>query len=186
MIGGGLFQVGLKDAAKLRARGPKPKPKPAKGSKSETSLHWHAAGLLDKHLAAPAWFTTFPAGGGGEMRGKILKGLGLKSGVPDILIICPINVARQCVGDEASISGFIGVTVPMLYWIELKKLKTGKLSDAQIKTQQRLVEMGCRVANCESMEHVKAALAEWQLPYQAITPTEAGLRDAMRNSFANV
>lgn len=190
MIGGGLFQVGLKDAAKLRQR--EPKPKPAKGSRSETSLHWHAAGLLDKHLAAPAWFTTFPAGGGGEMRGKILKGLGLKSGVPDILIInptvCRVLHSPMDVPDNVIPNAWVGnpIVVPFLYWIELKKLKTGKLSDAQIVTQQRLVEIGCRVANCESMEHVKAALAEWQLPYQAITPTEAGLRNAMRNSFANV
>lgn len=193
-IGGGLFQVGLKDAAKLRAR--TRKPKPPKGAKSEHSLHWHVNGLLEKHLALPAWHTTFPAGGGGEMRGRILKSLGLKSGVPDILIVnpVPLRIIRPPIyieGNAIEVAGPEGmvidtVTVPFLYWIELKKLNKGIPSDDQIKTQQRLVEMGCRVANCDNFEHVKAVLAEWQLPYQAMTPTETNMQTAMRNSFANV
>jgi hypothetical protein len=173
----GLYSVGVKDAPKVR-RGPA-KPKPAKGSKSETSLHWHVAGLLTTHLAEPAWFTTFPAGGGGEMRGKILKGLGLKSGVPDILIINPVTALL----DDGS---RVWVTLQLLHWIELKKLKSGTISEAQISTQGQLVRMGCRVANCDNLEDVKRALREWALPYQAMTPTEAGIQTSLRNSFANV
>ena len=180
----GFFQVGVKDRAKL-SRGPARRNAKPKGAKSETSLHWHVAGLLTTHLAAPAWFTTFPAGGGGEMRGKILKGLGLKSGVPDILIVNPVKITPaylsggEWLPDEP-------ITVQFLYWLELKKLGKGVLSDVQIDCQMHLTGMGCRVANCDNLEHVKGALAEWRLPYQATTPTEAAFRSSMQKAFANV
>lgn len=172
----GIFQPGYKDRAKMRG-GPSRRNARPKGEKSETSLHWHVAGLLTKHLAPPAWFTTFPAGGGGEMRGKILKGLGLKSGVPDILIVNPVTVLLP--------SGLY-VLAQFLYWIELKKLKSGVISDDQIATQMLLTGMGCHVANCDNLEDVKAALAEWALPYQAMTPAQSGFEAVLRNSFANV
>lgn len=174
----GLWQVGMRDAAKVRPPRAR-KEKAAPGSKSETSLHWHVAGFLNKHLAAPAWWTTFPAGGGGEMRGKILKGLGLKSGVPDILIIFPITLQLAYPSNQT-------VVVPLLYFIELKKTKSGEPSDAQIKMQQRLTEMGCRVANCDSLEAVKAAIVEWGLPWQDITPHESDLRNSLKLALANV
>lgn len=178
--GGGLFRVGIKDAAKLRRK--PTRAKKAEAGKSETSLHWHVAGYLDKHLAAPAWFTTFPAGGGGEMRGKILKGLGLKSGVPDILIIFPMSLPMLLPDGTV-----LNVMVPLLYWIELKKEKSsGEPSTVQIATQQRLIEMGCRVANCNSMDSVKATLREWGLPYQENTPTEIDLRNSLKLALANV
>lgn len=177
--GGGLFRVGVKDAAKLRRKPTRAKPT---AGKSETSLHWHVAGYLDKHLSAPAWFTTFPAGGGGEMRGKILKGLGLKSGVPDILIVLPMMLPMLLPDGTV-----LNVMVQLLYWIELKKeASSGEPSTAQIATQQTLIEMGCRVANCNSMERVKAALSEWGLPYQETTPTENNLRNSMKLALANV
>lgn len=182
--GGGLFRVGVTDAVKLRKK--PTRAKKAAAGKSETSLHWHVAGYLDKHLAAPAWFTTFPAGGGGEMRGKILKGLGLKSGVPDILIIFPTTLTLNAFGASFGAIPY-SVVVPLLYWIELKKeASSGEPSAVQITTQQRLIEMGCRVANCNSMDGVKAALREWGLPYQENTPTEIGLRNSLKLALANV
>lgn len=178
----GIFQPGYKDRAKMRG-GPSRRNARPKGEKSETSLHWHVAGLLTKHLAPPAWFTTFPAGGGGEMRGKILKGLGLKSGVPDILIVNPVKVVRFHSSGQLE----AGATLAQfLYWIELKKLKSGVISDDQIATQMLLTGMGCHVANCDNLEDVKAALAEWALPYQAMTPAQSGFEAVLRNSFANV
>jgi hypothetical protein len=176
----GLWQVGTRDTAKVRPKRAR-KEKPAPGSKSEHSLHWHVAGFLDKHLAAPAWWTTFPAGGGGEMRGKILKSLGLKSGVPDILIIFPVTLQLSSQTIPAP-----RVIVPLLYWIELKKTGSGEPSDVQISTQQRLTEMGCRVVNCDSVEAVKAAILEWGLPWQDITPQENELRNSLKSALANV
>jgi hypothetical protein len=177
----GLWQVGAKDAAKVRLPRAR-KEKAAPGSKSEHSLHYHVAGLLDKHLAAPAWYTTFPAGGGGEMRGKILKSLGLKTGVPDILIIFPVTIRYQTEPNGLIHSGIF----QLLYWIELKKTGKGTPSDAQIKTQQRLTEMGCRVANCDSLDAVKATLVEWRLPWQENTPQENDFRNSLQNALANV
>ena len=179
MNANGFFMIGAKDAAKVRKPRAR-KEKPAPGSKSETSLHWHVAGLLNTHLAAPAWWTTFPAGGGGEMRGKMLKGLGLKSGVPDILIVMPFLMQMPYPSNQS-------VMVQLLYWLELKKTGKGTPSDAQIATQQRLTEMGCRVANCDNLEFVKQVVfGEWALPYQAVTPTEANFRNSLQNALANV
>lgn len=174
----GLWQVGIRDAAKVRPKGTRArKEKAPPGSKSEHSLQWHVAGLLDKHLAAPAWYTAFPAGGGGEMRGKILKGMGLKSGIPDIWIICPVTLQLT---DRS-------VLVPLLYGLELKKTGKGTPSDAQIATQQTLTLMGVRCANCDNLEQVKQVVfGEWGLPYQDITPTEANFRDNLKNALANV
>jgi hypothetical protein len=169
-----MFVVGVKDKAKVRAK----KPAALKGSKSETSLHWHVAHLLAKHLGAPAWFTTFPVGGGGEMRGKILKGLGLKSGVPDILIVNPVYATVYPANEP--------ILVQRLYWIELKKTGKGTISDVQEKAQAALVGMGCCVANCDSLEAVKAALGEWQLPYQANTATQIEFQSELQKAFANV
>lgn len=178
--GNGLFRVGIKDAAKLRKQ--PTRAKKAEADKSETSLHWHVAGYLDKHLALPAWFTTFPAGGGGEMRGKKLKGLHLKSGVPDILIIMPMLLPML------SPNGVLqNVMVQLLYFIELKREKSsGEPSAVQIATQQTLIEMGCRVANCNSMDAVKAALREWNLPYQETTPAADKFRNSLKIALANV
>lgn len=198
--GGGLFRVGVKDAAKLRKKPSRSKRvgKSADGTKSETSLHMNVAGYLDKHLAAPAWYTTFPAGGGGEFRGMILKGMGLKAGVPDILIIMPVTltILRQPIyqeGNPIEVPGpyddMISDTalVPLLYWIELKREGgTGEPSEAQKRMQQILIERGCRVANCNSMESVQAALREWGLPYQEMTPTEDNLRNSLKLALANV
>lgn len=174
-----MFYVGVKDRPKVPR---KPRQKAPKGSKSETSLHWHVAGLLDKHLAPPAWWTTFPAGGGGEMRGKILKGLGLKSGVPDILIIVPMTVPASAI--NGPISEF--AVTPRLYWIELKKTGVGKPSDNQLKTQAILTGMGCRVANCDNLADVKAALVEWKIPYQTKSARQTSMQNAIENAFANV
>lgn len=176
-----MIVIGEKDRAKMRRRSPG-EPRPPKGTKSETSLHWHVAGLLNKHLAEPAWWTTFPAGGGGEMRGKILKSLGLKAGIPDILICVPVQalvmLASGHVGNEWH-------TLQLMHWIELKKLKSGKISDVQIETQAKLTSIGCRVANCDSLELVKAILAEWQLPYQAESARQETISTALKNAFAN-
>lgn len=176
-----MIVIGEKDRASLRKKSTgAPKDK---GSKSETSLHWHVAGLLTNHLAPPAWFTTFPAGGGGEMRGKILKSLGLKSGIPDILIVMPVQALLILP------SGHVGNewrTVPMMYWIELKKLNSGKLSDAQIECHAKLAGMGCQIAVCDSLVDVKRSLGGWQLPYQEKSEREAAFSNELKNAFANV
>lgn len=169
-----MFHIGAKDAAKLRRN--RTSRRNQKPGKSENSLHWHVAHLLETHLAEPAWFTTFPAGGGGEMRGTILKGLGLKSGVPDILIVNPVAVIFN--GELT--------TMPMVYWIELKKAKSGQLSDAQLETHPRLHATGCVIAVCETLEQVQAALHSWRLPYQSKTPNEQRFSASIEKTFGQI
>lgn len=157
-------------------------------TKREGSLHWHAARLLDNFLPCPpCYWTTFPAGGGGENRGMVLKSLGLKSGVPDLLIIYgadPLPPAiRQLAlwaiseypDDElcrAVAAELQNVALsPAAHWIELKRAKTGKLADNQIETQGFLASCGCKVANCENLEQVKAALDEWRIPRYVEKPS---------------
>ena len=56
---------------------------------SEEVLHAHVAQYLSLVIRPPAFWTTFPAGGGGRVRGGKLKARGLKAGMPDILIFQP-------------------------------------------------------------------------------------------------
>lgn len=163
--------------AKMRRQSSVSKPRQPKGRKSETSFHMNVAGLLNKHLAEPAFWTTFPAGGGGENRGKLLKSLGLKSGFPDILIIVP----RELVLIDGR-----SVTVPFLYLIELKKFGKGELSANQLETQPKLTATGARVANCETLEQVHAALIEWQIPYRAESPRQAMMNRAIEKTFGHL
>lgn len=177
-----MIVVGEKDRKKLRKTQPSSGTRKGKGEKSETSLHWHVAGLLNNHLAPPAWFTTFPAGGGGEFRGKILKSLGLKPGVPDILIVLPVQALIVLP------SGHVGNewrTLQSLYWIELKKLNSGKLSDAQIECHATLAAMGCQIAVCDNFPQVKTALAAWELPYQEKSDREQNFGEQLKYAFSN-
>src|SRR6185312_13501021 len=53
----------------------------------EAQLHKEVADFLAVALRPPTFWTTFPAGGGGLVRGRQLKRAGLKAGFPDLLII---------------------------------------------------------------------------------------------------
>lgn len=53
----------------------------------EQQLHRAVADYLNAALPPDAWWTTFPLGGGGRIRGALLKRAGVKVGTPDILII---------------------------------------------------------------------------------------------------
>lgn len=104
----------------------------------ETEFHQTVAQFLDAVLPRDTWWTTFPAGGGGRVRGAILKGMGLKAGVPDVLIVQ---------------RGFA-------YWIELKTPK-GIVSGDQTNTHADLLAVGCAVTVCRTLDDVVAALRCW-------------------------
>jgi hypothetical protein len=108
---------------------------------SEASLHRQVTDYLSLCLGGSAWFTTFPAGGGGYMRGKILKSRGLKAGVPDVLII---DGGRSL-------------------WVELKT-RHGRLSPDQKATHAVLHRAGAIVSVCRTLEEVNAALTSWGVP----------------------
>ena len=104
-------------------------------SAPEQKLQRQIVGYLSWVLAPPAWFTSFPAGGGGEMRGMILQGTGMKSGVPDLLLVHDGHA----------------------YWAELKSAK-GVVSDAQKATHEALRAAQCPVAVVRSLDEFRALL----------------------------
>ena len=58
---------------------------------SEFAFHCQVADFLTAVIRTDqgVFWTTFPAGGGGKIRGAQLKGMGLKAGMPDILVFAP-------------------------------------------------------------------------------------------------
>lgn len=69
---------------------------------AEAAFHRHVASYLRVALREPVFWTTFPAGGGGRVRGAQLKAMGLLAGMPDILIFAPgpTPAATRMVGLE--------------------------------------------------------------------------------------
>jgi VRR-NUC domain len=112
---------------------------------SEVSLHKIVAEWLDLALTEESWYTTFPLGSGGLIRGAQLKARGTKRGTPDILLVHQSQA----------------------YFIELKT-RTGKLSAAQTDCHDDLVRAGARVATCRSIKDVAVALKEWRIPFRIL------------------
>jgi hypothetical protein len=111
----------------------------------EDSLHKTAADLLDRWLMLPAVWTTFPAGGyelGPAAAGR-LKRLGMKPGMPDIMVWRP----GHCMG------------------IELKTEK-GRLSKAQKERLPLLEGCGIPVYVARTPEAVLDALLRERMPVQ--------------------
>ena len=117
----------------------------ARRRSEEDALHAAVADLLDLVLLPPAWWTTFPLGGGGKARGGKLKRRGVKAGVPDILIVCDCQA----------------------FWIELKSAK-GVLNADQKATIPQLISAGCRVAIARSVADVLAMLDAWGIPHKRV------------------
>lgn len=109
--------------------------------KGEQALHRDVSQLLGYALTSESIWTTFPAGGGGFLRGKFLKATGLRAGWPDIQII------------------YRG----RFYGIELKGLK-GTLSHEQRVCHKAIENAGGAVVVCRSMQDVLAALETWGIP----------------------
>ena len=108
---------------------------------AEQRLQTAIASYLRAVLRPPTWFTAIPAGGGGTLRGKIIKGMGYRAGTPDLLVID---------GGRA-------------YWGEVKSEK-GVLSMAQGDTIPALKRARCPVAIWRSIDDVAVSLAEWGIP----------------------
>lgn len=107
----------------------------------EAQIHKAVADYLNSSLALPAFWTTFPAGGGGIVRGKHLKALGLKAGFPDILII---HAGKP-------------------YGIELKAAKQ-YASPEQRALHAILADAGCPTMVCRSVVEVEMTLRHWAIP----------------------
>jgi hypothetical protein len=132
----------------------------------ETALHIACAGWLAMRLIPPTFFTTFPAGGGGRERGRKLKRMGLKPGMPDILIF-----DRQLA---------VSVPCPLVYGIELKSTD-GRVSSDQRTTHGDLRDVGIPVAVVRSLDDLKAALVGWDIPIKSVTPAQERLQSMIQS-----
>lgn len=126
-------------------------------SQPEQKLQRQVAEYLSWALVPPAWFTSIPAGGGGEMRGRILRGTGYRAGTPDLLIVYDGRA----------------------YFLELKSAK-GVLSEIQRETHAVLKRAGCCVAVCRSLDDVRALFGPagpwWPIPIRETKPSAERIR----------
>ena len=109
----------------------------------EYQIHKAIADYLTVSLTRGVWWTTFPAGGGGKARGARLKGIGLKIGVPDILI----------------------VHKGLAYWMEVKAPK-GRVSLEQDAAHEDLWAAGSPTAIVRSVDDVIGTLKAWMIPHR--------------------
>lgn len=116
---------------------------------NEHQLHQQVSQYLAWALICPpAWWSTWPMGGGGEMRGKIIRGLGAKAGVPDLIFI---HEGRA-------------------FFIELKAGK-GRTSAVQREQHKALALAGTPPpVVAYSLDEVRGALWAWGLPLRERKP----------------
>ena len=120
----------------------------------ERSLHAAVAQFLRLALRPPTTWTTFPAGGGGLERGRLLARLGLRPGWPDILVLHPAPAAVDG-GRRAIVLG-----------LELKT-ETGRQSPAQRCVAADFDAAGAAYLLCRSLDDVQAALLRAGVPVAA-------------------
>lgn len=107
--------------------------------------------FLSRALRSPTIWTAFPAGGGGRVRGAILKSMGLQPGWPDILVVHPLPRANHGV---------------VLVGLELKAPK-GKISPEQERMADNFIRAGAHYPLCKSLEEVEHWLRKFGIPVYA-------------------
>lgn len=111
----------------------------------EQALQMAVAQLLHVALPESAFFTHVPNGGARtKAEGGILKAMGVKAGVPDLLIV---HNGRA-------------------FFIELKA-ERGKLSPSQLEIHFQITRCNAPVAVCKSIDEVLPQLAAWGIPVKA-------------------
>lgn len=133
---------------------------------AERDLHQNVVDGLAKLVAAPAEFTTFPAGHIklSPRDGAKLNRLGLKRGWPDILIIN----ASQVYGIELKAAG------GRLSKTRIAHTKSGRprIVEGQQEVFQRLGAAGMKIRTCSSLAEVLQTLREWQVPLRLSAGSE--------------
>lgn len=123
----------------------------ARQAAHERELHAAVAGFLSLALRAPTTWSTFPAGGGGLERGRMLARLGLKPGWPDILVLHPAPATVD------------GCRSAIILGIELKT-GTGLQSTAQRTVEGEFGAAGAGYVLCRSLTDVATALTAAGVP----------------------
>jgi hypothetical protein len=122
--------------------------------KPEQALHIQVARFLKLVLREPTLWSTFPAGGGGKVRGSFLKAMGLQAGMPDILIFDRGPTINN------------GVTFTRLIGLELKAGK-GRQSDSQKDIARRFEQVGGVYLIARSLDEVEILLRAAGVPVYA-------------------
>jgi len=117
-------------------------------STTEQPFHITAAQYLALALPLHATWTTFPAGGGGKIRGSFLKRMGLLPGWPDIQIL----VRNTSYDTARSLSRFIG--------LECKRAKGGVVSTNQIHAHRLIRNAGGEVYVVRTIEEIYNVLTQ--------------------------
>lgn len=111
-----------------------------RGSAKEVVLHIQIAGFLCDHcLPYWAWWHTPNGGLMSPATGAKLKAMGVKAGVPDLLLIAPDN---------------------KIHFLEIKKLG-GKLSPDQEEFRLECIRRGRPHAVVETLDQALAVLDDW-------------------------
>ena len=111
----------------------------------EQALQIAVASFLRHALKPPVVWSAFPAGGGGAIRGAILKAMGLQAGWPDILVMAP---------------------GPVVVGIELKA-GAGKQSEQQVRIQNGFMDCNAMYYVARSVEEVEGFLKGAGIPLHA-------------------
>ena len=140
----------------------------------EQRLHREVADYCHIVLPPSVVWTTFPSGGGGKVRGGVLRGLGLLPGVSDMVFMWAESVTHT------------DIPIPALGWLELKSPE-GRMSPEQIEFANRVQRLGHRFVLARSLDYVRATFAAWGIPtreakdlgYRVTTtdPNEKAARD---------
>lgn len=110
--------------------------------RTEQRIQTSIASWLNRWLPSPWYFSAIGHGPSYLLRGQILRGMGVKRGVWDLMLLGP-----EC---------FIG-------WLEVKTPK-GRLSPDQEVFGERVRFMGHHTAIVRSVDDVRATLALWHVP----------------------
>ena len=114
----------------------------------EEDFQKSAVDYLDRALPSHAICTAFPAGGGGVIRGKKLKAMGLKPGWPDIQIL----TRASSFDSIRSFSRFIG--------FECKREGAGIVSADQISAHKRITMAGGVVYVVRTLDEIHHHLTQ--------------------------
>lgn len=116
---------------------------------SEAALHKAVAGYLRVALKPPTVWSTIPSGGGGRVRGALLKAAGLQRGLPDLLVMHPAKEGG-----------------PIVVGLELKT-KAGRISPEQKTMMQAFTDCRAWYVLCRSIDEVEKALRFCKVPLHA-------------------
>lgn len=113
---------------------------PPRRRQPERQLQCAVIQYLQWRSPSDVWFSHYPGGGRrSRVTGAILKGMGAKAGVPDLLV----------------------VSHGRLFGLELKNGTRGKLSPAQVATHAEMRRAGAVIGTAGTIDEAIGMLQSW-------------------------